>query len=502
MYKEFFSLSEIPFSIAPDARYLYMSHRYQEALAHLYYGVEGTGGIVLLTGEVGTGKTTICRFFLDHLPDKCEVAYIYNPMLSVTELLTTICEEYGIDLLNNDRSNKALINSINQYLLEKHALGYKLLLIIDEAQNLSTEVLEQLRLLTNLETHERKLLQIILIGQPELRRLIEDKALTQLAQRIIARYHISPLSLEETILYVHHRLIIAGSGKKLFEKKVIRYIYKISHGIPRLINLLCDRALLGAFTQNKNFVDKKIVGKAAREALGYGIATKEYQQPITKVWLAGGLSFIATAMCIFIYLNPQYLQGLFNKAPWPILLSSNTQSHGEGAFWPLLSQASSETKATIALFKEWNINYDPTSTHKNAFCDEARNNGLTCLTGYGDIDTLRQLNMPAVIELKKDNESIYATLIHLDSAAATIVFDNRARQVSIPTLQKYWNGNYKTFLKDPDMSKESISLGSVQDTLRGFDEKLSSNKLATRNSSLSVNTDTIIPNLTEGHRHK
>ncbi|HRD98244.1 MAG TPA: AAA family ATPase, partial [Rubrivivax sp.] len=210
MYAPFFGLSREPFSIAPDPRFLFMSERHREALAHLLYGVGGGGGFVLLTGEIGAGKTTVGRCFLEQLPSRCAVAYIFNPKLSVAELLQTVCGEFGIAIEPGETSIKAHVDALNRFLLAAHAQGRQALLVIDEAQSLSAEVLEQLRLLTNLETAERKLLQIILIGQPELRDMLAQPGLEQLAQRVIARYHLGPLSREESAQYVAHRLAVAG----------------------------------------------------------------------------------------------------------------------------------------------------------------------------------------------------------------------------------------------------------------------------------------------------
>src|SRR3990167_4128970 len=213
MYAPFFGLTQPPFSIAPDPRYLFMSERHREALAHLLYGVGGGGGFVLLTGEIGAGKSTVCRAFLEQVPRRCNVAYIFNPKLTVEELLRSVCEEFGVPWAHpggGDPTVKDLIDPLNEYLLRTHAVGQNNVLIIDEAQNLSAEVLEQLRLLTNLETSERKLLQIILIGQPELRDMLARPELEQLAQRVIARFHLDALSEAETAHYIHHRLTVAG----------------------------------------------------------------------------------------------------------------------------------------------------------------------------------------------------------------------------------------------------------------------------------------------------
>lgn len=268
MYENYFGLAEIPFSIAPDPRYLYMSERHREAFAHLLYGIKRDGCFVLLTGEVGTGKTTICRCLLEQMPEDCDVAFIFNPKLTVEELLATICKEYGITCPNPRTTVKEYVDRINDYLLDAHAKGRKTVLIIDEAQNLSVQVLEQMRLLTNLETNRRKLLQVILLGQPELREMIARPSLRQLAQRITARYHLAPLSKHEVAAYVAHRLAVSGAHSKLFPSSTVDNLCRLSGGIPRLINVLCDRALLGAYIEGEPAVNRRILTKAAREVLG------------------------------------------------------------------------------------------------------------------------------------------------------------------------------------------------------------------------------------------
>lgn len=269
MYEKFFGLSDLPFSIAPNPRYLYMSHHHHEALAHLLYGVQQDGGFILLTGEVGTGKTTVCRCFLEKLPENCHVAFILNSKLTIEELLETLCDELGIAYVQDSISVKGYLDVLNHFLLKAHAQHKKVLLIIDEAQNLSIDVLEQIRLLTNLETDQRKLLQIVLIGQPELRSLFEKQELRQLAQRITARYHLKHLSLQETDAYIRHRLEVAGCSYELFPKPVVRMLYKLTDGIPRLINVLADRALLGAYVSGQRYVDRTIMKQAAQEVRGH-----------------------------------------------------------------------------------------------------------------------------------------------------------------------------------------------------------------------------------------
>ena len=266
MYTRYFGLKEKPFSIAPDPRYLYMSELHREALAHLLYGISNDGCLILLTGDVGTGKTTVSRCLTEQLPEKTDIAIILNPKLTIIELFKTICEEFAIAVDHDSSSSKTYIDNLNSYLLEAHAKGRSCALLIDEAQNLDMEILEQLRLLTNLETNSHKLLQIILIGQPELRDMLSSPQLTQINQRITSRYHLLPLKTNDAKKYIQHRIRIAGGPDgSLFSRQAVKHVIRISKGIPRLINVMCDRALLGAYAENMDSVDLKIMKKAVKE---------------------------------------------------------------------------------------------------------------------------------------------------------------------------------------------------------------------------------------------
>ena len=316
MYNRFFGLEQAPFSIAPDPRYLFMSERHREALAHLLYGLNGGGGFVLLTGEIGAGKTTVCRLFLEQVPAHCNVAYVFNPKQTVTELLQSICDEFGVPVPpagQDGASVKHFIDPLNAFLLRSHGAHRNNVLIIDEAQNLSTDVLEQLRLLTNLETNERKLLQIVLIGQPELRTMLAAPELEQLAQRVIARFHLAALTAAETAQYVGHRLAVAGNLRELpFSARSLRQIHLLSRGIPRRINLLCDRALLGAYAIGKAQVDSTVIAQAAREVFDQRSrrrSTKGFRARAT--WpaaLTALVALLATGIAGF---------GVGRMLPWP-----------------------------------------------------------------------------------------------------------------------------------------------------------------------------------------
>jgi general secretion pathway protein A len=313
MYNEYFGFKEAPFSIAPDPHYLYMTTQHREALAHLVYGLNSEGGCILLTGEVGTGKTTICRCLLEQIPELVNVALVLNPKVSEIELLESICDELKIsypDISNRASNNvsnsvKTYIDRIYDFLLSSNRNNEKTVLIIDEAQNLSSEVLEQLRLLTNLETNQRKLLQIIILGQPELLDILSRPEMRQLAQRITARFHLRPLSKHEVKAYVSHRLAVAGQNIQLFPDKSIKLLYRLSNGIPRLINILCDRALLGAYVENQYAVNPATIKKAAKEVFGELKNVEQHKK--NKQWLYPLAAFVGIVVIpmaiIFYYIN-------------------------------------------------------------------------------------------------------------------------------------------------------------------------------------------------------
>lgn len=328
MYLDYFGLKEIPFSIAPDPRYLYMSERHREALAHLLYGVSGQGGFVVLTGEVGTGKTTICRCFLNQVPKNTDVAFIINPKLSARELMATICDELSIEYPES-ASIKVLNDLINHYLLAAHSDNRHTVLIIDEAQNLRVDVLEQLRLLTNLETSEKKLLQIILLGQPELRELLAQNELRQLAQRVTARYHLHELSKMEVGAYVKCRLAVAGRKGRVFTQQAINKLFQLSGGVPRLINLICDRALLGAYASQSEMVEVHHIKHAYNEIQGEKIRKPIMQNQSVRISL-----LTLGAFCIFIlgtiafnFINQQFEMPAINNPSTSALINNQILSN-------------------------------------------------------------------------------------------------------------------------------------------------------------------------------
>ncbi len=333
MYTEYFGLKEKPFTIAPDPRYLYMSEHHKEALAHLLYGINTDGCLILLTGDVGTGKTTVCRSLLEQLPENTETAIIVNPKLTVQELLETICEEFHIDVQKNSTSIKSYIDALNKHLLKSHADGIAAVLIIDEAQNLDMDVLEQLRLLTNLETNTHKLLKIVLIGQPELQEKLDSPAVSQINQRITSRYHLSPLKENDVLGFIQHRLIIAGGGRmQFFTESALKKAFLLSKGIPRLINVLCDRALLGAYVEEKDQVDDKIMLRAAKEVFGEVELppTKEFTTLPLKMVLFTVLFFLLGGLTTFIYFQQKNEGGSFLQVINSIIPAGTDKVDGGG----------------------------------------------------------------------------------------------------------------------------------------------------------------------------
>jgi type II secretory pathway predicted ATPase ExeA len=388
MYLEYFGLKEAPFSIAPDPRYLYMSEQHREALAHLVYGVNSDNGFILLTGEVGTGKTTVCRCLLDQMQENCDTAFILNPKMTAEELLATICDELGISYPDGNISRKLFVDKINAYFLDANARGRRTILIIEEAQNLALDVLEQVRLLTNLETNQRKLLQIIMLGQPELREIFSRPELMQLSQRITARYHLCPLSRREVGTYVTHRLAVAGVIKKLFPQGTIDKLYRLSGGIPRLINIICDRALLGAYVQGKDSVDRSTLVKAAMEVSGKG--RDRIQSMRLLRWGLSGLvliGFIVGFVMGLRHYEPDFLASVILQNPFQRNVTE-----------PLLAQERIPERTSLK--KSFSSS---SSSEYDTFCLSVNDQGLPCeLEGLG---MTRYLNSIGIVSLVRNPKS-------------------------------------------------------------------------------------------------
>jgi general secretion pathway protein A len=510
MYAQFFGLKQAPFSIAPDPRYLFMSERHREALAHLLYGVGSGGGFVVLTGEIGAGKTTVCRCFLEQIPRRTNVAYIFNPKLTVGELLKSVCDEFRIPFEHEGAGQatiKDYVDPLNEFLLKTHAVGQNNVLIIDEAQNLSSDVLEQLRLLTNLETSERKLLQIMLIGQPELRTMLSRPELEQLAQRVIAHFHLDALTEEETGQYIQHRLSVAGLKRgKLFDNKAVKRIHQLSNGVPRRINLLCDRALLGAYAENKSRVDRHIVEKAALEvfpmqkaasnstaaaaASSGGSRSKKRTGTDWRRWVGGGLMLSAVASLgwvAWLYQQPSKRapDGPSDKAAATALAASavvagaSAMVGGPGRQAAKASQAGvgrpagnltvrradaaqiqqvayrKENLALRALAPLWRL-----ALEEGDACFLAQQHQVACFRNSGGLALIRQLERPVVLMLHDaKDQPMYALLTGLTQQEATLQVDTQAYSVPLAELGKMWRGDFVTLWHTPAGFKGKVLPG-------------------------------------------
>ncbi|MEW6418115.1 MAG: AAA family ATPase [Nitrospirota bacterium] len=473
MYREYFGLKELPFSIAPDPRYLYMSNQHREALAHLIYGINSEGGFVLLTGEVGTGKTTVCRCLLDQIPEDTNIAFILNPRLTVEELLATICDELGVHYPEGNTSIKVFIDNINVYLLDAHARGRKTVLIIEEAQNLNAALLEQVRLLTNLETNKHKLLQIIMLGQPELKNMLSRDELRQLAQRITARYHLGPLSKEEVAAYVNHRLSVAGARSKLFLDSTFDKLYRLSGGIPRLINLICDRALLGAYVQGKDRVDKSTLVKAASEV--FGAPGLQRHRKIFK-WVLASLMTIGCMVALAaIYYNYQ-TQPFAVVTSSPVRQASATRPIAEvqglsQLDWPADEPIyRSKELAYQSLLKQWGVIY---KSDGGSACQQAKTQGLSCLGARGSLHSLLNLNRPAVLKLFNDQGKVfYATLTAIQGQTATFIIGTKLRIVDVKDIAPRWLGDYTLLWRIPPRYQGPFKRGDRGPVVQWLDRQL------------------------------
>ena len=460
MYAAYFGLTERPFSLAPDPRYLYLSDAHREALAHLLYGLGEGGSFVQLTGEVGTGKTTVCRALLEQLPPEVDVAMIFNPRLTSVELLSAVCDELRVSYPAGTTSAKVLVDALSQALLDAHARGRRTVLIIDEAQNLSARVLEAIRLLTNLETTKDKLLQVILIGQPELAELLGRRNLRQLAQRVTARYHLRSFTEDESQKYVMHRMEIAGQRQPIFTKQAVRAAYRLSRGTPRLLNTICDRALLGAYATGQTKVKEAVVRRAAREVLG----TRRSRRWLTAA-ATGVLLVIAGTMIGLVATG-----GLRSLGAWPLSRAEKAAPLETAAPAPERRPAE---PTLAAIFDDPAITADRASAFVNLYalwgldargakleagkdagaergCEIGRAAGLRCLARTGTWTVLRRLNLPAILDLTtQDGRKHHVVLASLDGERATVEIGSR--RVTLPSVEveRFWDGPFVMIWRSP-----------------------------------------------------
>ncbi len=503
MYAQHFNLREMPFSITPDPAYLYMSPRHQEALGHLLFGTGQYGGFVQLTGEVGTGKTTMVRTLLEQQLEGVEVAMLHNPRQSEAEFLQSICDELRAPYTREPAPTlKDLIDALNRHLLDNHARGRRTVLIIDEAQNLSPAVLEQVRLLTNLETHKEKLLRIMLVGQPELIELLARPELRQLASRITARYHLTPLEADETAEYIRHRLGVAGTQAELFTSESIAEVQRRTHGVPRLINVLCDRALLGAYAAQRSTVSPELVRGAADEVLGgsrvprprdlaqsgglwqrldrnlAGAVPHISVSPLEGVLVAlafmiGGALIYQTLVQLAVFdalpsvASVTGSAGPPTAAPAPARMSpaaspaaaaasasppapepparrltpaaAKPQPLDPGALEGLLQVDTSLAQVTSRLIRLWDDNL---RVPRNAnVCRTLRAQGLECYRTEGALQDLRQMDRPAILTLTDEQDrKRHLLIVQLTADRARFDTGNGLVDVSLDDLRLAWTG--------------------------------------------------------------
>ena len=474
MYTKFFGLNEKPFAITPDPRYLFMSERHGEGLAHLVYGVTESGGFIQLTGEVGTGKTTLVRTLLGQMPSEIDVALILNPQLTATEFLVAICEELGVPLPDDKSSSKDLIDGLNLHLLNAHARGRRTILLVDEAQNLSAGVLEQLRLLTNLETAKQKLLQIILIAQPELRDLLSQTNLRQLAQRVTGRYHLEPLSRDEAARYIDHRLKVAGALTEIFDAGAKREVYRLSGGIPRLMNVICDRALLGAYSREVRKVNKWMVRRAAAEVSGQSLT------PMVLKWA------VPVAAAIGAALAGLGIWSLFDggssdsvetvrvpvAAGNSIAQASTVDDDAGGASTGLkledqLRAAGTQTSVEAAmhtLFGLWNVAFDDSA--KASACQQAEERGLSCYFNRGSWSGIRQLDRPVMLTLTDSHGDTHqAVLASLTDTSGELAIADMRATFPLDEISEMWFGQYLLVWRPPNGRADVIRTGMRDDNV-------------------------------------
>ena len=475
MYTSFFGLNEKPFSITPDPRYLFMSERHGEALAHLVYGVTESGGFIQLTGEVGTGKTMLVRtLLLNRMPANADVAVVLNPQLSAHEFLVSICEELGVALPEDRSSIKALIDSLNRHLLDAHANGRRTILVVDEAQNLAPDVLEEVRLLTNLETAKQKLLQIILIGQEELRDLLARNDLRQLAQRITGRYHLEPLSRDETADYIEHRLKIAGALGEVFDAGAKREVFRRSQGVPRLINVICDRSLLGAYSGGNRRVNSRMIKRAAAEVTGKTDAAS---------WLHWGVPVFGAVAAVVIVvgflttlddrrdlIDDSVDPPVVSSAPQPV-----TEPTAQAITAPELDAAAAEAdvslneqlqlagdltdseSAFITLMTLWGLDYQA----GQRVCTQAASSGHECLFQRGSWSGLKQLDRPAILTLIDDKGATHnVVLTAIEGETVELSIGGVTVTHPIDAVSELWFGQFMLLWRPPNSASAALGLGS------------------------------------------
>lgn len=499
MYEAFFGFREKPFNLTPDPKFLYLSAKHNEAFAHLEFGLKQRGGFMVVTGEVGTGKTTLCRYFLERLDDDTVSAFILYPALGTTELLQSISKDLGIE--TRGTTDKELIDSLHEFLLESRLRGKNIVLVIDEAQNLSRDVLEQVRLISNLETDTEKLIQIILIGQSELNDVLRQRDLRQLAQRVTARYHLTPLTRHELTLYIRHRLAVAGGiGKVDFTLGALRAVDRYSNGIPRIINLICDRALLAAYVLEKNEITKGLVRRAAKE-LGLSKEKRWYRRLGWATASIGGALGLLFALVSLGTVGAA--DGILSGRLWSSVTAStrapaapagmNAEQLSEHFELRLLtlSQELSHRAASAVLLERWGVRLGGGLAAISALEDMPSLAERAALQ-YSELETsfaqLRALNVPAVLEVLHPSQEriLYVTLTALREDHAVVYFaPGDFFELPVEVVKKFWTGRARLFWRDFE-ELESADIPSRLVWARGRLEKIGLLENSSNSEALDV----------------
>ncbi len=467
MYHQTFGLHEAPFAITPNPRFVFLGHQHKEALAHLTWGISqgGGGGFVQLTGEVGTGKTTLSRLLLERLPEDCTAALILNPRLNPLELLQAICDELKISTRGAMTSQKKLVDRLNKALLNAHADGRSVVVIIDEAQNLSPESLEQVRLLTNLETDSQKLMQILLLGQPELRSLLSRPDLRQLAQRITARYHLGALSAEDTAAYTRHRLAVAGSQSELFSERALKALHRVSEGIPRVINIVAERALLMAYATDQSQVSPRMIDEAAREIRGF---EKERTRPgrVSRgrtAWVSSVLILLIAIAALIIY-GPELRKRWTPTEPEDPLVTpiATETTAGKDREVPLVISLSAEQNTQIfrdsqqILAAIETLSIDPDWTADR--CDQRLGRNLLCQTGRSTSRRLIELGRP-IIAYTPSRPPGYS-VARFSTDQVTLHKLGGTTTLPLAAFERHWSGLYWDYWQVPAYVPDLLEEGN------------------------------------------
>ncbi|HET6603346.1 MAG TPA: AAA family ATPase [Xanthomonadaceae bacterium] len=481
MYLEYYGLKEPPFSITPDPRFVFLSDRHRDALAHLLYGIGqgGGGGFVQLTGEVGTGKTTLCRLLLEQLPENTRVALVLNPRVSPLELLETLCEELRVEIEGRRGSLKGLVDALNAYLLDAYAQGLRVVLIVDEAQDLSEDALEQVRLLTNLETPTQKLLQIILLGQPELREMLARPELRQLAQRITARYHLTPLDAEETEAYVRHRLSVAGCQRFPFTKLALRKIHQHSGGVPRLINVIADRALVAGYARELGQIGERAVDQAAAEALAgpiRGIQVPRWVYAVAAtaviagvgVWLVGPVAEDEPVLAAVV-------AGDAEAPPEPAPEATTGPIGREGLRQRIVEAGPSRLTAWNQLLSLWMLRADTADVRSAAECPPVLAPGVYCLRGSGSLTKLATLRRPVVLRLSAAGHDAWAVLQGIDEETVRLAIGGESFDTGWRELESAWLGEFHAVFRAPEFMSGTVRRGEAGAPVEWLEAMLGAN---------------------------